>query len=229
MKRQLVVAASLALLVFAASPSFAVNGNIGIYADAGQAICASNLGFQTTLKLYVYALQQGASLSGITVAEYQISISSATDWNYSEDFSPATGDGAITVGAGALSGPSPGISVAYPTCQDGGGSILLQCINVFDLTGNDAGQQVTLKVVAHSNPGNPFFRCPLFTLCDDPAFTKVCLGQDNDVVTCPFPPGAIACNVSSSGEFFINPTPSQANCTVAVVEKTWSEMKALYN
>ena len=85
MKRQLVVATSLALLVFAASPSFAVNGNIGIYADQGQAICAADLGLQTTMTLYVYALQQGGSLGGITSAEYQISKSAATDWVYSED------------------------------------------------------------------------------------------------------------------------------------------------
>jgi len=231
MKRQLVVATSLALLVFAASPSFAVNGNIGIYADPGQAICAANLPApgNGALVLYVYALQEGASLSGITGAEYQISIGSSTDWIYGEDFSPATGGGAITVGAGAMTGATPGINVAWNMCEDGGGSILIQQINVVDLSGVFANQPVTLKVVAHTNPGNPFFRCPLFTLCDDPTFTKVCLGQDNDVVMCPFPPGAIACNVSSSGEFFINPTPSQSNCTVAVEETTWSDVKSLFN
>jgi hypothetical protein len=229
MKRQLVVATSLALLVFAASPSFAVNGNINIFADEGQAICASPLGFQTNLKLYVYAQQQGASLSGITGAEYQISPSSGTDWIWGEDFSPAIGDGATLIGAGAMTGGLPGINVAYDACRDGGGSILLQCVNVVDISGVFANVPVTLTVRAHSVPGNPFFRCPLFTLCDDPIFTKVCLGQNNDVVQCPFPPGAIACNVSSSGEFFINPTSSQSNCTVAVEETTWSDVKSLFN
>ena len=228
MKRQLVVATSLALLVFAASPSFAVNGNIGIYADQGQAICAAPLGFQTQMTLYVYALLQGGSVGGITGAEYRVTKSAATDWFYSEDFTPATGTGAITVGSGALTGAAPGINVSWGTCQPGPGFVLLQTISVFDATGNDAGTPVTLRVESHTNPGNQFFRCPLFTLCDEPVFTKVCLGSDQETIVCPFPPGALACTTSTSGEFFINPE-SGFSCTVAVQEKTWSEMKGLYN
>jgi hypothetical protein len=230
MKRQLVVATSLALLVFAASPSFAVNGNIGIYADQGQAICAAPLGYQTPLTLYVYGLLQGGSVGGITGAEYQITQSANVDWIYGENFSPATGSGAITVGSGAIVGPSPGINIAWGgnDCQTGPGSVLLEIVTVFDATGNDAGTPNTLRVEAHTTPGNPFFRCPLFTLCDAPVFTKVCLGQDLDTIVCPFPPFAQACTRSTSGEFFINPVQG-FNCTVAVAEKTWSQMKGLYN
>ena len=228
MKRQLVVATSLALLVFAASPSFAVNGNIGIYADQGQAICAAELPLQTNLKLYVYALLQGGSVGGLSGAEYQIAQSANVDWLFNEDFNPATGTGAITIGNGAMTGATPGINISWGDCQTGPGSVLLQEINVLDFSGLDGGVPNTLRVEGHTTPGNPFFRCPLFTLCDDPAFTKVCLGQDLDVRACPFPPGAVACTFSTSGEFFINP-PGGFNCTVAVQDKTWSEMKALYN
>ena len=229
MKRQLVVATSLALLVFAAAPSFAVNGNIGIYADQGQAICASPLGFQTNLTLYVYGLLQGGSIGGISGAEYQITQSANVDWIFAEDFSPATGTGGITSGTGSMSGAAPGINVAWGNgCQTGPGSVLLQYINVFDFSGNDAGTSNTLRVEAHSTPGNPFFRCPLFTLCDAPVYTKVCLGQDLDTIFCPFPPNAFACTRSTSGEFFINPVQG-FSCTVAVEQKTWTDVKALYN
>jgi hypothetical protein len=222
------VATSLALLVFAASPSFSANGNIGIFADQGQALCELDLGFQTQTTLYVYALLQGSSGGGIQGAEYSISQSASVDWIISEDYSPSTNNGAITVGGGALTGLIPGINLGWPACQVGPGSVLLQTISLFDATGTDAGTPVTLRVEAHQTPGNPFFRCPLFNLCDDPVFTKVCLGSNLTTVTCPFPPGAFACTTSSSGELIINPEEGQS-CTVAVQQKTWSEMKSLYN
>jgi len=227
MKRQLVVATSLALLVFAASPSFAVNGNIGIYADQGQAICAADLPNQGQMTLYVYALLQGGSVGGIRGAEYQISKSASTDWFYLEDYSSPLGDGAIVLGS-AMNGGTPGVNIAWGTCQTGPSSVLLQTVTILDPSGTDFGTENTLRVVAHTTPGNQFFRCPLFVLCDDPVFTKVCLGQDLDTVVCPFPPGALACTVSTSGEFFVNP-PESFNCTVAVQEKTWTQMKGLYN
>jgi hypothetical protein len=218
MKRQLVVATSLALLVFAASPSFAVNGNIGIYGDQGQAICAADLG--SSMTLYVYGLLQGGSLGGIRGAEYGIVPSVATDWQF---FETSTAD--VTIGT-AL-GASPGINLSYALCQSSG-PVLLQTITVLDNSGNFAGVPVTLSVEGATNPGNPFFRCPLFVLCDDPTFTKVCLGSNQVIGTCPFPPFAELCEYSSSGEFFINPEPG-FDCTVAVQEKTWSEVKNLYN
>ena len=88
--------------------------------------------------------------------------------------------------------------------------------------------QNLLTVVGHSSPGNPFFRCPLYTLCDAPVFTKVCLGFNIDTVVCPFPPYATSCYESASGEFYLNPGPG-TDCTVAVETKTWSEIKDLYN
>jgi hypothetical protein len=217
------VATSLALLVFAASPSFAVNGNIGVYADQGQAICAADLGYQTTLTLYVYGLLQGGSIGGIQGAEYSIIPNVATDWIYSESFAPTD----VQLGTSAINGVTPGVNLAWGSCQSAG-PIFLQSIDVLDVSGNFAGTPVTLTVSAHSEPSNPFFRCPTFVLCDDPTFTKVCLGSNQVVDVCPFPPGAVACEYSTSGEFFINPEPG-FNCTVAVQQKTWTEVKSLYN
>lgn len=226
MKRQLVVATSLALLVFAASPSFAVNGNIGIYADQGQALCAADLGFQQTLTLYVYGLLQGGSSGGIAGAEYAIYPSVNTDWVYTEDFGVSGAN--VIIGNGAITGaPQNGINLAWGSCQSSG-PVLLETIDVLDFSGNFAGVPVTLTVGAHTSPSNPFFRCPLFVLCDDPTFTKVCLGSNQVIDVCPFPPNAVACEYSTSGEFFLNPEEG-FSCTVAVQEKTWSEVKNLYN
>lgn len=222
MKRQLVVATSLALLVFATSPSFAVNGDIGIFADQGQAICATDLALQQPLTLYVYAQLKGGSLGGITGVEYRISQSAVTDWSITEDLNPANADLVF----GTAIGVNAGLNLAWAQCQTTG-PILLETIEIVDLSGNFAGVSNTLRVEAHSNPSNQFFRCPLFVLCDDPVFTKLCLGSNITTEVCPFPPGALACFESTSGEFFINP-PQGFDCTVAVSEKTWSQVKSLY-
>jgi len=190
-----------------------------------QAICAANLGFQQPLTLYVYAELQGGSVGGIRGAEYSIAPSVVTDWLFNEDFTPAGAD--IEVGTGAITGAAPGINLAWAACQVAPAT-LLETITVLDLSGVFAGVENTLTVSAHSNPGNPFFRCPLFTLWDDPTFTKLCVGYGVVTDVCPFPPGANACFYSISGQFVVNP-PEGYNCTVGVQDKTWSEVKNLYN
>jgi hypothetical protein len=59
----------------------------------------------------------------------------------------------------------------------------------------------------HTTPSNPNFLCPLVTLCDDPAFTKLCV---------------------TGGEAIFNPGAGHG-CTVAVQQATWSGVKSLYN
>ena len=63
----------------------------------------------------------------------------------------------------------------------------------------------TLGVGPKIPPSNPNFQCSLITQCDAPAFTALCV------------PG---------GEAFMNST---RDCTVAVEESSWSEIKSLYN
>ena len=95
-----------------------------------------------------------------------------------------------------------GANIAFPGCQIGGGGVvLLWTVSFFATT---AETNRTLTVARHTNPSNLNFQCPLMTLCDSPVFTKVCV---------------------SGGQAVIN-GPS---CTVAVAQKSWSGVKALYN
>jgi hypothetical protein len=80
-----------------------------------------------------------------------------------------------------------------------------------------------LLVVSHDRDSNQRFLCPLFTLCDGPTYTKVCLGSN-------VKPCGIDALCSSSGGAIINPAPGQtAPCPgVAVDQATWSAVKTLY-
>lgn len=228
MKRQLVVACTLALL--AASPAFAVNGNIGIFADPGLASCQTTVACDGFTTLYVYGLLQGASQFGITGAEFGIKQSAPTGWSFAEI--PVAGPN-LTIGNAMLEVPSNvgGLNVAYPVCETGqsdaeslpGVAVLLR--KLFVQRACPSGQN-RLTVVAKEPPSNQFMRCPLFVLCDQ-AFSLYCLGSNISPVQCPFPPFNNACSKSSSGEFLLNPNPG-TSCAIAVEEKTWTGIKDLY-
>ena len=93
-----------------------------------------------------------------------------------------------------------GTNVAFPSCQTGP-SINLYHVNFFAST-DLTGRLIS--IVAHSVPTNPNFPCSLLNLCDAPIFTKVCV---------------------AGGEAYID----GPDCTVAVEETTWSDVKSLFN
>ena len=227
MKRQLT--AAIACLSLAASPAMAANGNILITFDQAGALCQQTVGCGGFATAYVYALLQGASGSGITGAEYRIDVGNDGNadpgWLFSETFDPS----ATTIGAGAITPVDPasrGINVAWGTCQTGDGTkVLLETIQILNM--GCSTDELRLKVVKHSSASNQFFQCPLFTLCDDPFYTKVCLGSNVTVCRNPEPPFPNNAACSTSGEAFLNPGPSR-NCTVGVSAKTWSQVKNLY-
>ena len=81
----------------------------------------------------------------------------------------------------------------------------LLTVNLGNPTGSaDIATDTRIEIVAGTPPSSPEFPCPILTLCDAPALTKVCV------------PG---------GPFFINPT---VWCTDPVAPKTWSVVKNLY-
>lgn len=227
MKRQLT--AALACLSLAAAPAFAANGNILIAFDQAGALCQQTVGCGGSTTAYVYALLQGASGIGITGAEYRIEVgpngNADPGWLFSEVFDPS----ATVIGVGAINPVDPqprGVNVAWGTCQVGDGSkVLLETIQILNL--GCSTDELRLRVAKHSSSANQFFQCPLFTLCDDPVFTKVCLGSN--ITTCrnPEPPFPNNASCSTSGEAYLNPGPGR-NCTVAVAQKTWSTVKSMY-
>ena len=80
-----------------------------------------------------------------------------------------------------------GVNIGFPTCQLGNanGMVFLQRINVFN--GNCEGE-LPLLVIRHDTASSSFFQCPTFNLCDDPVFTKVCLGTNLRTCRNPMPP-----------------------------------------
>ena len=228
MRRQLIASCALASLVGLASPSFAANGNIGMFFDTGAAICQSDVPCGTPVTMYVFALLQGASGIGLTGAEYKIQVgptnSADPGWFFTEAFDPS----ATVVGAGSLTpvdNSLRGVNVAWPSCQVGDGTkVLIETVTIFNSC-NSA--ELALKVVKHDSASNQFFQCPLFTLCDDPIFTKVCLGSNQALCRNPEPPNPNNATCSTSGQAYLNPGPTR-NCTVAVNEATWSTVKSLY-
>lgn len=207
----------------------AFDGRIEILTYPDRICSIANLpapsGSPGVLNLVVEANPFGASANGIRGVEYSIEPSVSTDWLYLEDFALANAD--IVLGTQAVHGTLPGgVNLAWASCQSGL-SISLQTLTLVDVTGEFHGFPVQLTVSGHSNPSNPFFRCPLFNLCDDPVFTKVCVGSNVTTDYCPFPPGARACLTSTGGIFLVN-GPCPCLC-VQVEARTWGEVKSLYH
>ena len=227
MKRQLSTTCATLLLLLAAVSAWGANGNIGLFFDAGAATCQTPIACQGQVRMYVYALLQGASGIGMTGAEYSIAIglTTAADPLYFmlETFDPL----ATTSGTGGVNPPDPaprGINVAWPSCQLGDGTkVLIETIDILNAGCDPA--EVRLRVVKHAVSSNQFFQCPLFTLCDDPTFTKVCLGSNLSSCKNPEPPFPPNATCSTSGEAFIQ---GSRNCTVGVTPSNWSSVKELY-
>jgi hypothetical protein len=211
--------------------------------------------------ILVYADLQGASADGITGAEFAglIGPDAAVDPNYLLIEIPSFTASQI-VGR-AFSPPDPfsrGMNIGWNACQNDNGRVFLERILVIPLVPcgpepTPAVPQLVIGGAQHGVPNNPLFRCPLFTLCDMPAFTKVCLGTN--ITMCPHSPIPGFCGVpgrppcpsiaqcSTSGSFTINPVPEMdiGDCTpvgksassstddrVLDDTKTWSTMKGLY-
>jgi hypothetical protein len=236
MKSRFSTAAAIALaLLPAASP--AVDGNIGIFADVEMTEREITVACGATTTLFVYALLQGATADGISGAEYSLAIGpyisegcteedlSPDGMVFLDDYQPSHALDATVVGVGASDRPDPdnrGINIAFPTCQAGDDAkILLQTIQVWNFGCSDS--ELRLRVIKHDDPSNPFLWCPLFTLCNPPVFTKICLGEDVHQQYCAIVPPFVITTISSSGEFVLNPSP-----VIAIERQTWSAVKRLY-
>jgi len=200
-----------------------------MFFDQNGALCQAAVPCGPPVRMYVYALLQGSSGSGITGAEYKVQIGANNNadpgYLFNETFDPAA-----TVIGGAFNPTDPGtrgVNVSWAACQVGDGTkVLIETVDILNLDCENTGE-LALKVVKHDIPSNQFFQCPLFTLCDAPVYTKVCLGSN--ITTCrnPEPPFPNNSTCSSSGTAFVNPAPGH-NCTVAVTNQAWSTVKGLY-
>lgn len=224
MKFPFLAGAALAVACLGA-PVMASDGEIGVFFDADKALCAGSIPCHGVGRLYVCAILQGASINGITGAEFGLEFSNNNLFtNYivsPEQLAPSA------AGIGTLFTQNSGINIVWPTCQTGNGStVLLEYVDIFNIGCNST--ETSIKIVKRNTPFNQFFQCPLFTLCDEPFYTKVCLG--NDLHACPnpeYPLQTINATCSTSLVAYLNPAVPR-NCTVGVETKTWSGMKSLY-
>ena len=180
--------AALALGVGSASAQ-----SIGLYFDPSSATCSSAPTLFTPGTMYVLAVLSGADSGGITGAEFQIQ-------NFPAWFPSANAHAGATTIGNPLTG---GANIAFSPCDTGAGGLVVLYTNNYFIT--SAVSDVTVSILRHTNPSNPFFLCSLVTLCDAPAFTKVCV---------------------NGGQAFINPVGR--TCTVGVQPATWSQVKGLY-
>ena len=192
--------------------------------------------------LKVYAVLEGASAQGITGVEFAVRMGPDVfpDVGYIMFEIPAPG-ATVTLGS-AFTPPDPerrGMNITWDTCQTGDqGRRLLETIVVIPTVPCGPSQrppEFQMTVSQHSHPSNIYFRCPLFTLCDGPVYTKVCLGDDIVLCQTQTPPFPNDSQCSTSGRFVINGSGSLGSCGVpkgfapAPLEQgTWSELKSLY-
>ena len=195
--------------------------------------------------LKVYAVLRGASAQGITGVEYSIATGPDVfaDPGYFLIELPAPGP-TLTLG-NALTPPDPekrGTNVIWDTCQTSpDGRILLETVLVIPTVPCGPSQrppEFEMTVAQHAFPSNRFFRCPLFTLCDGPVFTKVCLGDDIVLCQTQAPPFPNDSQCSTSGHFVINGPGRLGTCQTAqapalapgaaATQKSWGEVKSLF-
>jgi hypothetical protein len=166
------------------------------------------------IAVHVYARLGGMTANGITGAEFYIhgwEQIAAMGWTVAEFFTSGASPSGSMVRAIET---SPGVfqrrlNVGWLGCRPdppvGGDLVFIGGVSAQIVGGADLPVNTYVSVVPGDPPTNPQFACALLTLCDFPAFTKVCV---------------------TGGQFIIN--PSGRTCTVAVEETTWGELKALY-
>lgn len=185
-----IIASLVMALMFAVGSANA--SSIGVYFAADGSDCDGTAAPYSPLGWWVIAHLYGDIMAdGITGAEFRVSGVDGT-WFHTITANPA----ANTVLGNLFSGTN----VAFPGCMPGPW-VLLYTVSTFP-TSVPAGE-IVWKVMAHNNPSNPLYNCPLLVGCDAPVYTKICV---------------------SGGEAFLNGRP----CTVGVDQTTWSQVKSLY-
>jgi len=188
---------SLSLLTFlclvTAAPVSAQS--IGAFFDKTAESCQATALPMTVDTLFVLALLRGPSSNGITSAEFRVE-GMPSAWLAIAV--PATE--ALTIGDPL----GNGCDIVFPICQIGSDRLVL-LYSILYITSSEPVENVTLRIDSRSPPTEYNFPCPSVTLCDQPAFTRICC---------------------RGGEAFIN---SNRTCTVDVESKSWSQIKSLYN
>jgi len=209
------------LWISSATAAPPANGYVGVFGDDLGTDCCVVMNSAGNGRFYVFAVTGGATASGFTGAEFRVSIEPSEPLATFQ-WAPAAGI-SVTNGDPIANGAAAGVDVTFQNCQTqtglAGDKTLLGTVHVLKLT---AEHQVVVR--AHSVPSDPSFACPTLTLCDAPAFTRVCLTlQDGD----PALGGEEAASFTSAVN---SATCAGTSCGfVAIEPSTWSQVKNLYN
>jgi len=197
------------------------NGYVGVFGDGLGTDCCIVMNTAGNGRFHIFAVTGGATAAGITGAEFRVSIE-PSEALATFQWAPAAGT-SLTNGNPIDNGAGGGVDLSFQGCETqtglAGDKILLGTVHVLKLAGE---HQVVLR--AHSTPSNPSFACPTLTLCDAPAFTRVCLTlQVGDPALGGEEPASFSSAVNSA-------SCTGASCGfVAVEPATWSMVKSLYN
>ena len=195
----------LAVACCLAATVYAEEATIGVYVDAAGTQCTGSTGGGVVTGS-VWVNLAGAAAGGITGAEFRV------DNNHRPDCTVAiTPDPAAMIVIGDAFNLA-GTNIAYDNCQTGPRVRLF----TFTLSENTPSSDIWLSLTQHFRPSNPYYACPLVTLCDGPVFTKVCAGPEANSV---------------AWQALLNPSGSlTAECVpVGVAPTSWSQVKSLYN
>lgn len=167
-----------------------------------------NVPLVTSQRLYVVAMLQQDACGGIAAAEFRISgyPTPAEGWFTNLTWPPnvhPTGDVF-----------AEGVQLSFPCATSEQGAVILLTMDVLAAT---PIQDRIVSVLAHQNPSDPQFACPVLTLCD-PGFTKICAqGAESRF------------NASSTGACYCSDGCIIPGCPPLAVEHgTWSHVKGLF-
>ena len=190
-------------------PATASSQSIGIYIDSGGTVCTAEVGSVALIDLHVIAVL-GGDVNEMHGAQFWIS-GAPESWTPRQVF--WVPDPGVTVSLGnpifhtTIGDGRPGLCVAFNTCRGDGipeGDTQRVEIGRLIIAGAPTPREVHLKVEHYELvPPDPV--CPFVNDCTDPVYEPTCV---------------------AGGEAVLNGT---GPCGVlAVTQRTWSEVKALY-
>ena len=159
----------LAILV-PARPA-AADGLLGVFLDRDASDCNLIVPSAGSATVYVVFLPGGSTSGGITGAEFRIDHAAAGSYVLQNEHSEAP------VWFGSALGS--GVNTAFTGCQ-GGLAVPLLRFQMLNPGGGSA--DVEIRIGPRQPPSNAFFPCPLVTLCNEPAYTAVCVTPGKSIV-----------------------------------------------
>ena len=202
----------LLILVLDTAPVLA-SPKIAIYTDAFGTRCTD-----TTINGVLKGSVWAEDMAGITGAEFSVCCDKYWTHNLILTFTSPPGSIQLNDPLGCKfwdRWATGGVSLAFTECQASPRVRLF----TFLLFEKAPTQDITLHLTAKQPPANPYFGCPLITLCDAPAYTKQCVALGQDAIINPGREVRCSSSFSDQGR---SPQLTKVNSS------SWSAVKNVY-